>query len=307
MKQKVIFLFILLCPLFSNSAEKIFNKNKKLPKHVILIGYDGLSSACIREGADMPNLRRLMDEGSSTLERRSVLPSVSACNWASMFMGAGPELHGYTEWGSRTPELPSRIVNSDNRFPNIFGLYRDRNPKAEIGYIIDWDGMNFLVDTLAINFRYLSPNRKTHSKESMNIVLNYIENKKPNLCLIYFGETDRVGHKYGWSSPEYMKVANELDACVGEILATIEEIGIMDDTVVILTSDHGGINKGHGGKTMAEMESPLVFYGKNIKKGFTIPESIMIYDTAGTIAYLLDFEQPQAWIARPIMSIFEKK
>ena len=49
----------------------------------------------------------------------------------------------------------------------------------------------------------------------------------------------------------------------------------------------------------------LVFYGKNVKKGFKIPESTMVYDIAGTMAYLLDVPQPQVWIARPILSAFE--
>lgn len=68
----------------------------------------------------------------------------------------------------------------------------------------------------------------------------------------------------------------------------VREAGIMDDTVVILTADHGGIETGHGGKTMNEMQTPIVFYGKNVKKGFKIPESTMVYDIAGTMAYLLD-------------------
>ena len=55
---------------------------------------------------------------------------------------------------------------------------------------------------------------------------------------------------------------------------------------------------------MNEMQTPIVFYGKNVKKGFKIPESTMVYDIAGTIAYLLDVPQPQVWIARPIMSAF---
>ncbi|RNC63378.1 alkaline phosphatase [Proteiniphilum sp. X52] len=306
MKRQSLIFITAFFALFSFSANA-FSKNRNLPKHVILIGYDGLSSDCIREGADMPSLQKMMREGSYTLERRSVLPSVSACNWASMFMGASPELHGYTEWGSRVPELPSRVVNDDNRFPNIFGLYREADPKSEIGYIFDWEGMNFLVDTLAIDFRYCVPDHKTHSKESMRTVLKYLEEKRPNLCMIYFGETDRAGHNHGWGSPEYLQAAQGIDACVGAIIETIEKAGMMDETVVIVTSDHGGLKKGHGGKTMHEMESPLVFYGKNIKKGFVIPESVMVYDTAGTIAYLLDFPQPQVWIARPILSIFEKR
>ncbi|MDL2281539.1 alkaline phosphatase [Parabacteroides sp. OttesenSCG-928-G06] len=274
-------------------------KTRDLPKHVILVGFDGLSASSINKGADMPMLRQLMAEGSSTLECRSILPSSSACNWASMFMGAGPELHGYTTWGSQKPELPSRVVNKDNRFPNIFGLYRDRNPEAEIGYFFEWGGMHYLVDTLAIDMHVFTP-------DCTQPAVQYIKDKKPNFCAIIYAEPDGVGHGIGWDTPEYMEKIHHLDKCLAEIVNAVEEAGIMDETVIIVSSDHGGIGTGHGGKTMQEMQRPLVYYGKNIKKGFKIPESTMIYDIAGTMAYLLDVEQPQVWIARPTLSVFEK-
>lgn len=97
-------------------------------KHVVLIGLDGWGAYSV-EKAEMPTVKKLMTEGSYTLKKRSVLPSSSAVNWASMFMGAGPELHGYTEWGSRTPELPSRVLSKDGIFPTVFGLYVNRTPK----------------------------------------------------------------------------------------------------------------------------------------------------------------------------------
>ncbi|MCX4381579.1 MAG: alkaline phosphatase, partial [Parabacteroides distasonis] len=232
------------------------------------------------------------------------LPSSSAPNWASMFMGAGPELHGYTEWGSRTPELPSRVVNSDNRFPNIFGLYRDKAPEAEIGYIYEWEGMNYLVDTLAMSFRKHASMSAENPNGCTPVAVQYIKEKKPNLCAIIYDQPDGTGHGKGWSSPEYFAMVNHLDSCLTQVIDAVREAGIMDDTVVILTADHGGIETGHGGKTMNEMQTPIVFYGKNVKKGFKIPESTMVYDIAGTIAYLLDVPQPQVWIARPIMSAF---
>ena len=105
-------------------------------KHVVLIGLDGWGAYSV-EKADMPNVKRLMAEGSYTLKKRSVLPSSSAVNWASMYMGAGPELHGYTEWGSQTPELPSRVVNAHRIFPTVFSLLREAAPDAEIGNICD--------------------------------------------------------------------------------------------------------------------------------------------------------------------------
>ena len=67
-------------------------------KHVVLIGLDGWGAYSVPK-ADIPTIKQLMADGAYTLEKRSALPSSSAINWASMFMGAGPELHGYTQWG----------------------------------------------------------------------------------------------------------------------------------------------------------------------------------------------------------------
>lgn len=298
MKRMMIILCYMLLIVGVSYGQKA-NKAKELPKHLILIGFDGLSAKSIRDGANMPTLRKLMSEGSSTLEGRTILPSSSACNWASMFMGAGTELHGYTTWGSQKPELPSRVVNSDNRFPNIFGLYRDNTPNAEIGYIFEWEGMNYLVDTLAINYRL-------YTTDCTVPAIKYIKEKKPNLCAVIYHEPDGVGHSKGWSSPEYMNKLTELDKSLSEIVKAVEESGIMNETVIIVTSDHGGIKTGHGGVTMEEMQRPVVFYGKNIRKGFTIEESNVVYDIGGTMAYLLGVKQPQVWTARPIMSIFNK-
>lgn len=278
-------------------------KEKQLPEHVILIGFDGFSAHSLNNGADMPALRKLMAEGAYTVQNRSVLPSSSAVNWASMFMGAGPEIHGYTEWNSRTPDLPSRVVNEDNRFPNIFGLYREQHPDAEIGYIYEWEGLNYLVDTLAINYRQQAVVTAENPQGCTPYAVQYIKEKKPGFCAVIYDQPDGTGHGFGWQSPEYFDKLKELDGYLAQLLKAVEEAGIMEETVIVVVSDHGGIDKGHGGKTMDEMQTPIVFYGKGIRKGFVIPESTMIYDIAGTLACLLDVKPPQAWIARPVRSI----
>lgn len=275
------------------------------PKHIILIGFDGLSSEAINQGADMPNLRQLMQEGSYTLENRSVLPSSSAVNWASMFMGAGPELHGYTTWGSKTPELPSRELNANNIFPTIFSQYRLAAPEAEIGYFYEWDGMKYLADTLAMNYQLQTTVGDQYPDGATSPAICYIKEKKPNLCAIIYDQPDGIGHGKGWSSPEYMKKLNELDVHLGQIIKAVDQAGIRDETVIMVVSDHGGIGTGHGNKTMNEMQTPIVIAGKGIKAGFKLPESTMVYDIAGTLAYMLKVPQPQVWIARPILSVFE--
>ena len=62
----------------------------------------------------------------------------------------------------------------------------------------------------------------------------------------------------------------------------------MDETIFVITADHGGINKGHGGKTMQEMETPFIIAGKNVKKGYCFDDiSMMQFDCASTLAKII--------------------
>ncbi len=300
MKQNINIIFTILL-LFS--AVNITSANTKA-KHVILIGLDGWGSYSF-EKAEMPNVKKIMKDGAYTLEKRSVLPSSSAVNWASMFMGAGPELHGYTDWGSKVPDLPSRVTGKNNIFPTIFQLLRDENPNAEIGCIYDWAGIKYLVDTLSLSYYEQSPDYNIVPEGLCNMAVKYIIDKKPDFAAIIFDQPDHVGHQAGHDTPEYYTTLTRLDGYVGKIVEAVKEAGMYDETIFIITSDHGGINKGHGGKTMQEMECPFIISGKNIKNGLLFNESMMQFDIASTIAYIFNLQQPQVWIGRPMIQVFK--
>lgn len=300
MKRNV--LFLAFCLLMVTDA--VFAA-KWRANHVVLIGLDGWGAYSV-EKADMPNLKKLMAEGSYTLKKRSVLPSSSAVNWASMFMGAGPELHGYTEWGSQTPELPSRVVDEDGIFPTVFGLLHRADPKAEIGCIYEWDGIRYVVDTLALTYDKHVAEASKEPDATARYAAEYIQRAKPNLVGVIFDNPDHVGHADGHDTPAYYQVLTKLDGYIGQIVAAVKEAGMLDDTVFIITADHGGINKGHGGKTMEEMETAFIISGKNIKKGYNFTESMMQFDVAPTIAWIFHLQQPQVWIGRPMKQVFTK-
>lgn len=272
-------------------------------KHVVLIGLDGWGAYSVPK-ADIPTIKQLMENGSYTLEKRSALPSSSAINWASMFMGAGPELHGYTQWGSKTPELPSRELNEHGIFPTIFQLLRDAEPDAEIGCLYEWAGIKYLVDTLALSHHAQAPDYNKHPEALCGMAETYIKEKKPHLLAVCFDNPDHVGHQAGHDTPEYYAKLKELDGYVARIVQAVKDAGMLKQTIFILTADHGGIDKGHGGKTMQEMQTPFIISGKNVRKGLEFRESMMQYDVASTIAYIFDLEQPQVWIGRPMKQVF---
>ncbi len=272
--------------------------------HVIFIGLDGWGSYCM-EKADMPNVKQLMNNGSYTLKKRSVLPSSSAVNWASMFMGACPELHGYTTWGSKTPEIPSRVVNKNGIFPTVFQLLRERNPNADIACIYEWEGIKYVVDTLALNYYQKVPSSNYINTTTCQMAEKYIIDNKPDLFAIIFDEPDQRGHSTGHDSDGYYEKVHELDGYIGKIIEATKKADIYSKTIFIITGDHGGINKGHGGKSLMELESPFIISGNNIKKMGEFQESMMQFDIASIIAYAFSLEQPQVWIGRPMKHIFD--
>lgn len=281
-------------------------KSVQAPDHLVFIGLDGMSAETFQQ-ADMPFIKSLLPESSYTFKKRSVLPSSSAVNWASMWMGAGPELHGYTTWGSKTPDLPSRAVLKNGIFPTVFQLYRDANPKAEMGCFYEWDGIKYLVDTLSFN-RYEQPACEVYSDITTitKTASEYIETKNPDMTVVVYNCPDLQGHGQGWDSPEYFAALTKLDGAVKQLFEAVERSGQKKSTAFIITADHGGIGKGHGGKTMSEMETPFIMLGPGIRKGYCFDDtSMMQFDIASTIAAMYSLEQPQVWIGRPVMSIFK--
>ena len=296
MKNVIRTLVFLVIALVSSShayAQKI--------KHVILIGSDGFGAYAF-ENAKIPNLRAMMKEGSWSLEARTVLPSSSAANWASMVMGAGPELHGYTTWGSKKPDMPPRLVDDYGMFPSIYSQLRKEKPDSEIGVIYEWDGIGYLFPKAAVNKDQNADGdiAVTHAATA------YIKEKKPNFLFVHLHDVDSVGHQIGHGTPEYYAAIERTDTHIGTILKSIEDAGIAESTLVLFTADHGGINKGHGLITMNEMQIPWIIKGPGIKKDHELSQSIMTFDTAATIAELLKLKAPQVWIGRPVKEAMRK-
>ena len=293
MKQTILILLISIPMLLQAQVKKI--------KHVILIGVDGMGANYLAKASDIPVMQMMMKNGAYTFHARCVSPSSSADNWAAMVMGAGTELTGYTKWDSKTPEIPSRELDQYGMFPSIFTLMREQKPDSKLGVIYTWGGIGYTIPKKAVNNDDNANNDSLTTEHSVK----YIKTEKPDFLFIHFSNVDGAGHGIGWGTPTYYSAIKAIDKQIGQILNAVKDAGMEDNTVLIVTSDHGGINKEHGGKTMEEMEIPWIIYGKGVKKGEELTESIMTYDTAATIAWIFGLKMPQVWIGRPVKAAFK--
>jgi arylsulfatase A-like enzyme len=110
----------------------------------------------------------------------------------------------------------------------------------------------------------------------------------------------------GHDTPEYYSALEKVDARIGKIIQAVRDAGIEKETVIMVVADHGGIQKGHGGKSLQEVETPFVIYGSGIKKGYEIKGVVIDYDYASTVARILGLERPQAWRGMPVDEVFDK-
>jgi predicted AlkP superfamily pyrophosphatase or phosphodiesterase len=274
------------------------------PKHVIVIGVDGLGGAAFAEGK-VPRMRKLMEQGAWTLQARGVMPTVSSPNWASMIMGAGPEQHGVisNEWEPDKFAIAPTCQGMAATFPTMFGLLRQQRPGSVIGVLHDWEGFGRLVEKAA-------PTQMRHVKGSpaaTAAAIQYLKTSRPELLFLHLDDVDHAGHDHGWWGPEYKAAVEMVDGLIGQVVDAVEGAGIGKQTVILVTADHGGSGKKHGGNTMGELEIPWIAAGQGIARR-QIREPVNTYDTAATVAALLGLKPPPGcWVGRPVSSAFLSK
>ncbi|CAM3435176.1 alkaline phosphatase family protein [Zobellia roscoffensis] len=271
-------------------------------EHVVVIGFDGLSPDGLQNAAT-PTFDRLIQEGAYSMHARAVLPTSSSTNWASMIMGAGPEQHGITSnaWERDNFTLPAVTQSEEFIFPTIFQLTNDQIASSEIGAIYHWGGFGRLFEKSAVDYD-VSPETED---ETAVLASDYIKGKKPKLTFIHFDHVDHAGHEYGHGTPHYYESVEKSDKLLKEVMDAIKTAGIGDKTLVIVSADHGGLGKGHGGESLQEIEIPFIVWGKGVKKNHKITHPVYQYDNAATVAFALGIKTPHAWIGKPVASAFE--
>jgi predicted AlkP superfamily pyrophosphatase or phosphodiesterase len=233
-----------------------------------------------------------------------VMPTSSSPDWASMIMGAGPEQHGVTsnDWETNKFEISPILTGTGPMFPTIFGVLREQRPKAWIGCVHDWDGFGRLLEPQAPNLLQNVKGSPATADRAAEVIRQY----RPTFLFVHFDDVDHAGHEHGWKSPEYFRAVDQIDGLIGKILSALEDAKLREKTVVIMTADHGGKGKSHGGPTMDELEIPFIISGPGIRKGCEIQQPVNTYDTAATIAVLFGLRPPDVWIGKPIREALNK-
>lgn len=291
---------VLMCVFCLGSCSRSEEEPTQYPK-VLVIGLDGLGAHGVPM-ANTPHLDELMKNGSYSLTARTILPSVSGPTWSSMITGATVERHGVgnNSWTVDEKTLEPVFKGEHDMFPTIFGEIRKHRPEAVIGAIYHWGSFGNFIEKGVCNLSVSAASEDIATQKTCD----FLAEKNPDFTFVHLDLIDHGGHSGGYRSEEYAKSIEKADSLVGVLLNQLRETNMLEQTVVMVIADHGGVNKGHGGSHPDEMIVPFILYGKGVKKGHQFTQPVFIYDLAPTIAWLYGFPLNEWVTGKPLQSAF---
>lgn len=248
----------------------------------LIVSLDGLRPDAL-EKADAPHLHALRARGAYSDSARAVTPTKTLLNHCSMISGVGPKKHK-VDWNEWEPD------RGMVRVPTLFDLakrYRMRTAlfpgKAKLFHLARAGTVDFLG----------VPDPK--AQRVADQAASCIRKHQPQLMLVHFADPDLVGHRSGWLSAEQLEAIRECDRAFGSIVAALQEVGILDRTLILVTADHGGRGHGHGSAEDWDTRIPWLAAGPGIPRGVQLAQPITTYDTAATVAFELGLKVPRKW------------
>lgn len=251
-------------------------------KHVVIVGIDGAGS--FQKKCNTPNMDSIFADGIWTPKCQASRPTISAQCWGSMLIGVKPSVHKLNN-----DKVSSGEGYSNELFPTIFSLARMTNPESKLAAFCNWTPIYEGIIERNIGVYTDSGDDDEVSQKAAA----YIKSEKPDLLFIQFDSVDHAGHHSGYGKPDYLKALETVDTYVARIYDAVKEAGIDEDTLFILTADHGGHFNWHGSNSKSETQ---LYFGA---KGKTVNHSTNLVlngrDLAAIVCHAMNLKKNQLW------------
>lgn len=261
---------------------------------VLIVSFDGLRPEAI-EAANMVNVLALMQSGAYTLNARTTMPSTTLPSHASMLTGMCPAKH-IVRWNEYVPQ------NGYARGTDIFDLVHGAG--LQTAMVVGKEKLRQVTEPASTDFfAFVDETDKIDDFATIQGLAISQVKVGFNLMFVHFPNGDLVGHDAGWMSRLQLNSYAADDKKFGLILQALKARGMYDDTIIIVTSDHGGHGTSHGTDSLEDMTIPWIISGPRVVPAqLTAPVYTM--DTAATTAFVLGLPLPPEWDGLPVFEAF---
>lgn len=251
---------------------------------VLLISCDGLRPDAI-DAADAPVLQHLIATGSFQSAALDEFPSSTLPNHTSMLTGLSVAHHGVLA----NADIPGRVSAT-----TIFDVAKQSG--LTVGFFISKSKLGYLCEQGGADVWRYVPDVGGLTDE----VVAAVAAGNLQLIFVHLGEPDGAGHRDGWMSEPYLAAVSLVDAAVGRILEALEAKGVLDQTVVVITADHGGHCTTHGWDIPEDRFIPFIVSGPGVAAGRRLCEQVHVMDAAAMALYVLGLPTDSAADGKPV-------
>lgn len=244
-------------------------------KQVILISLDAVYEADFETLSQMPVFKELIERGAYSKQVKAVYPTLTYPVHTSIITGAYPDKHGIYHNHPLQPGITSNNqvwfwYQDEINVPTLFAKLEEHNlvtasilwpvtGGANITYnlpeVVALEGENqaikllkagtplYLIEEYFKNGRILGDGQQPRLDQfSTAVAVDTIKTKKPNFLAIHLIAVDHFRHKTGVQSEAVDQAFKVYEKSVTDIVNATKEAGTYDDTIFVITSDHGQID-----------------------------------------------------------------
>ena len=251
---------------FEEEPQTVVKKDRK----VLLIVIEGLNG--IELGKETPaTIKNMLEHSKYTLTGLSD-GSKYAQSWSNILSGQWSDIHNIHEDSFD----PSAVDDDDihnhegtggaEGFVSIFQRVNEAGKKLTSSAITSSSELNKYAFQFADNLKKVENDMQ--AKETAIQVIKNMD-KQQSLAVLQFADVRVAGTKGGFSitNASYKAAIQKTDSYIKELLDSIKARSTYEkeDWLVILTSNHGGIQNSYGGKSFEELNTFTLFYHPKFK------------------------------------------
>lgn len=248
---------------------------KRTTKHLIVISFDGLSTLDFEYIKSLPNFEKFINESACCKKVYSVYPTLTYPAHATIVTGKYPKNHGIInntllQPGRRSPDWywQRKYIKGETLYDlaikrgmKVAALLWPVTAKSSIQYNMpeifanrSWhnqimvslfNGSPVFQITLNNKFGALrdglrQPNLDNFTHQSL---LYTIKEKKPDITFVHYTDLDTMRHHHGFYSKEAKEALKRHDSRLGDIIKTLKENNMYEDSTIIALGDHSSLDE----------------------------------------------------------------
>lgn len=241
--MKKILIFLFLC-----SVSCSLSSPKETPK-LLLVSFDGFMPDYLSK-TETPNFDQLSEGGVLGEGLIPIFPSKTFPNYYAIATGLYPENNGFIANRMYDEELGLSFSMGDRdqvenpdwwKGEPIWNTVEKAGKNAGTMF---WVGSEAPIQNMRPTF-WKSYDGRMPNEDRIDSVLSWMTlgtDKEIDFGTLYFNFVDSQGHRYGTDSEEVIQAIKEADQLVGYLLEKLQEKELLDNTNIMIVSDHGMMN-----------------------------------------------------------------